>query len=363
MRIHSFTPAGVALGALVAIGTAAQADFTANASLSARSLKVENLVGEITVEGTDGATFEIDASIQGRDATRETMRLETVEGDAAIARVLFPKGEDEFVYPRLGRSSRTTFSFTDQDREDGWLSALLGGLARDQISVRGSGRGIEAWADLTIRVPRGKEVRVKLGVGEISAANVDGNISLLTHSGKIDGNDLKGDVKLDTGSGAVVVNDVAGNLSVDTGSGSVRVNGVKGQRVSIDTGSGSVTAADIDCESFSIDTGSGSIEGIGCAADDAKFDTGSGSIEVSFERVGAGNFVFDTGSGGIDVLLPEQISADIEAETGAGNIQVDVHKPQDVEKHDSSVRFTLGAGQAQMKIDSGSGTIRIAQPS
>ncbi|MFN8548119.1 MAG: hypothetical protein U0527_09200 [Candidatus Eisenbacteria bacterium] len=153
MRNHSLTPAGVAIGAIFAISAGAQADFTANASLSARSLKVENLVGEITIEGTDGSNFEVDASIQGRDATRESMRLETIEGDDAVARVLFPKGEDEFIYPRLGRSSRTTFSFSDQDREDGWLSALLGGLSAIR-SACAEAAGGPRHGRSRVRVPR-----------------------------------------------------------------------------------------------------------------------------------------------------------------------------------------------------------------
>ena len=360
-RARSSVALVLAAGVLVLAHPALAEDFEASASLQCQSLKVENLIGEVTIEGWDGSTFEVVASIQGADATRQSMRLETVEGTNATVRIIYPKGEDEFVYPRLGRGSRSTFSLDDRDREDGWLSALLGG--GDRISVRGSGRGTETWADLSIKVPRGKELDVKLGVGAMSAEKIEGAVSLLTHSGAIEAFDITGDVSLDSGSGSVKSSDVKGNLSIDTGSGQVNVDGVKGSRVSIDTGSGSVSASGIECEHFVIDTGSGSIESIGCAADDAKFDTGSGSIEVAFTRMGGGSFMFDTGSGGVDVLLPDDVSVMVDAETGAGNIQVDVHRPTTVDKQESSVRFTLGDGDARMHIDSGSGTIRIAQPS
>ncbi|MFN8548118.1 MAG: hypothetical protein U0527_09195 [Candidatus Eisenbacteria bacterium] len=185
---------------------------------------------------------------------------------------------------------------------------------------------------------------MKLGVGEISAANVDGNVDLLAYSGQDRRQRPQGRRQAGhrerRGRGERRGRQPLGRHRIgkragERGEGPARFDRHRiGQR---DRG------ADIDCEDFSIDTGSACRSRL--RDDDAKFDTGSGSIEVSFERVGAGNFVFDTGSGGIDVLLPEQISADIEAETGAGNIKVDVHRPQDVEKHDSSVRFTLGSGR------------------
>ncbi|MBK8229325.1 MAG: DUF4097 family beta strand repeat protein [Candidatus Eisenbacteria bacterium] len=353
--------AGLTLFSLGLSFSDARAEFSETASLSGSALAVHNLIGKVTVEGYDGLEFQVTATVKGSDGSRENVRVESGSGADAHFRVVYPKREDDFVYPPLGYGSTTTFTLSEGEDDEHWLMQLFSGINGDRIRVRGHGKGLEAWADITVKVPRGKSVKVRLGVGEAVATNVDGDVDLAVHSGSLEGDHVRGELRLDSGSGSVLAREVDGDLWADTGSGNVLVDGVRGRKVTIDTGSGRVDASGIECDALAIDTGSGSIDALNCAADDARLDTGSGSIEAAFTRVGDGRFLFDTGSGSIDLHLPREATGDFEADTGAGNIRIEVHDPRNIEKGENNASFTLGSGAAHFKLDTGSGQIRITQ--
>src|SRR5205814_4569557 len=111
-----------------------------------------------------------------------------------------------------------------------------------RITVKGGGSGTEAWADLEIRVPRGRQVSVYSLAGACEIRNVDGELSFDGGSGGVQVEKCRGELKLDLGSGGVSVAGFEGGLDVNTGSGSVHVTDVRGARVHLDTGSGGVTA-------------------------------------------------------------------------------------------------------------------------
>jgi len=76
--------------------------------------------------------------------------------------------------------------------------------------------------------------------------------------------------------------------------------------------------------------------------------------------MGAGDFDVDTGSGSITFLMPENASARVDAETNSGGVEVDV-AGADISRHKRDhVRFEVGDGAADVRLDAGSGGIRIA---
>jgi DUF4097 and DUF4098 domain-containing protein YvlB len=286
------------------------------------------------------------------------MRIESTEGPSGELTVVFPPSS-RYVYPKLGPGSRATFSKDSTDGERSWLSSLLGGLGSDTITVSGSGSGLEVWADVEVRVPAGKRLVVRHGVGQIAAAEVGGDLDLATRSGHANVRGIRGGLRIDTGSGHVEVEDVEGRVLVDTGSGHVTARDLRGDEIVIDTGSGHVELERVEGRRVKVDTGSGHVTAGRIGADDVTIDTGSGGVELDLDRMGGGQFRIDTGSGGIRLAVPRNASIAVQAETGSGGIDVDLEGVA-VERRDrDSAKFKLGDGAARVILDTGSGGIRV----
>jgi hypothetical protein len=339
----------------------ALAGFDEQRSFSSDTLTVNNLIGEVRVTGHGGSTFEVHVSVKGSDATRELIQLRSDEGSKATLTVAFPiKDHQNYVYPALGSKSKTSFRIDNQG--DSWLSALLGSLSNRKITVRSSGSGLEAWADVEIRVPAGASLKVNHGVGKINAKDISAKLNLDNHSGAIEISDVKGDTYADTGSGHVTLSNIAGELYADTGSGHVEAERCSGESITIDTGSGHVTVREMDTPQLKVDTGSGSVKAFAIRADNALIDTGSGSVKLELQRMGEGDFRIDTGSGHVTLALPAGASADIRAETGSGGIDFDLDEAVKLHRKDrDELHFTIGDGAAKVSIDTGSGRIQITR--
>jgi len=376
----TFIPALVALivPVLLSLPRPAWAGFDEHATLQGSKLELTNLIGEVRIEGADSGPFQVDVSVQGEDATRDRVKIETREGGTASLLVRFPLDEStRYVYPELGHRSHSSFRMSTHEDDESWWKQVFGAVAGKRIEVSGSGRGMEIWADVSVRVPRGKELRLRLGAGTVVARNVDGNLDLDTHVGGVDASSIHGDLTVDTGSGSVKVDEVEGTVDLDTGSGSVTVSGVtgkllidtgsghvdvadcRGDRISADTGSGHVVMRDATCDYLYVDTGSGSIDASGISTEAAKLDTGSGGITLDLTHMGTGKFVLDTGSGGIDLRVPKDASATVYASPGSGGVQVDFPDDGVSRRSRDDLKFRIGDGEADVSLDSGSGRIRV----
>ena len=328
--------------------------FEETVSVSADKLILRNLIGQIEVEGHSGSTFDIEIQVRGSDATRERVQIETVDKRQAEVHVRFPLDESKrYVYPEA--SGETSIQV---EEGTSWLAMLLG---KGTIKVSKSGRGLEIWADVIVRVPHGKTLVVDHGVGKIIASDVQGDLELDTSSGPIEVDDVRGAVSVDTGSGSVTVADIDGDVMVDTGSGRVSLSDVRAKLVHVDTGSGRVQLEDIDTSTLYIDTGSGGVEAEGVGADELTIDTGSGSVTLELARMGQGTFVIDTGSGSIDLKLPADASAKVDADTGSGGVRIDLADYDLRHEDDGEAEFVIGDGLAKLSLDTGSGSIRVSQ--
>ena len=66
----------------------------------------------------------------------------------------------------------------------------------------------------------------------------------------------------------------------------------------------------------------------------------------------------DTGSGGITLVIPAKLGAEFDVETGSGGIRIDVpHQAFEIER--DHVRARIGDGRRSIRIDSGSGGVRL----
>ncbi len=339
---------------LMAVGTMASpvsAQQDRSQSLSRESVAIWNLAGQVSVERGSGSDVIVEIDRGGRDADALVIETGRINGDMTL-RIVYP--DDRIIYRELGRGSRSTVNV----RRDGRFGGSSAGTRR--VVVTGGllgGGGLEAHADLIVKVPEGKKVAIYIGVGRIDAENINGNFRLDTHSGEVTANRVTGSLLVDTGSGRVIVSDIEGDLNIDTGSGSVRLSDVRGSEVRVDTGSGRVTGNSIEARILEIDTGSGGINVDDVRGEDIKLDTGSGSVTIGLLS-DIRNLVIDTGSGGVTVRVPRSINAEVEIDTGSGGITVNV--PIDyARKGRSYVRGTIGSGNGRIYIDTGSGSVRI----
>ncbi len=328
-----------------------------------RAVELHNLAGTVRLVPGDGE-FVIRARVTAEsDALADEVSLQTSQRGAVREVVV--------AYPaRLSRLRydgeefrRINTSITYQGRKV-QLSSSQGELLR---------------VDLEILVPADAALRVRNGVGPVSAERVHGELSLGARaggvrvldgrgklraesgSGRITIESFRGDVAADAGSGRIEIENVLGRVEADTGSGNVSLRGIDGD-IEVDTGSGSVSLTDVS-GSLDIDTGSGSVRGEGLVAGpDVIVDTGSGSVSLAGDLAAMRHLVVDTGSGSVDIRSVTPLSLRLDLRNRNGEFRIDIPALSQVESGRRNFRAVAGAGDGTARVSTGSGGIRISAP-
>src|SRR5216110_3412730 len=156
--------------ALLSLPAAAQ---TSRHVLKGDSVAIYNLVGELRVEAGTGSDVTVEIQRGGADAAKLDEQAGPLRGRETL-RIIYP--DDVIVMPEWGRGWNTTLRV----RDDGTFGDEhgrhdRGSWFRDGREVRITGRGrggLEAYADLRVSIPKGKNVALYLGVGKAFLANV-----------------------------------------------------------------------------------------------------------------------------------------------------------------------------------------------
>lgn len=327
---------------------------TETRALAGDRVAIYNLAGRLRLQPGTGADVAVQITRGGRDAGQLSLQSGDIRGFNTL-RVVYPA--DRIIYPELGYRSNTEIRVNGDGtfNSDGW-----DWRERDRVQIRGSGSGLEAYADMVVSVPKGQRIVVYWGVGHASVSNVDGDITVDVSAATITSEHTKGALTLDTGSGSVSVIDAQGDVNLDTGSGSVTVDGVRGTQLSLDTGSGRLTVDNIDVKTLTADVGSGGVRLGRIKATHVEIDAGSGGVEVDLLST-VEELLVDAGSGGVTVRLPANQSAEVDIETGSGGITSDfaVQTSRFGRNH---LRGRIGGGsesRARIRIESGSGSVRL----
>ena len=316
--------------------------------LTGSQIAVYNLAGEVTVEAGSGSAVVVEVTRVGSDADQLSIDRGPID-DWSTLRVIYP-GD------RVHYRGRGTGSTELRVRGDGTFGGDWADRGR-RVRIVSDDDGLDAHANLTIRVPEGQTFNLYLAVGTVSARNVNGRIRLDTHSAPVTTTGTGGRMVLDVGSGHVEASDHEGDLDIDTGSGSVEVSGVRGDVLRMDTGSGGVTATRVSVSNLEIDTGSGGVEVSDAVARDILIDTGSGSVELALST-NPREVLIDTGSGSVTMTVPDSFGAELEIDTASGGISIDFPVTMQNWERDH-VEGTIGDGEARVTIDTGSGSVRI----
>jgi DUF4097 and DUF4098 domain-containing protein YvlB len=322
-------------------------------SLDGPEVAVYNLAGTMRVERGTGDKVVVEVTRAGSEGRRLTLASNAVHGRPAL-RVLYP--EDRIVYPQRARNGRSTLAVNDDgtfgdDDGRGW------NRGRRHIEVRSSGDGLDAHADLRVLVPAGKRVFLRNGVGEATIDNVDGPIDVSVSASHVRASRIRGSLRLDTGSGGVEVSDVTGDLDLDSGSGGAVLDGVRGGVLHLDVGSGSLRGQSIDVTELVADVGSGGVRLAAVKTPKLQLETGSGGSDVQLIAPPQ-DVSIEAGSGGVTLRIPGNSGGAVDIETGSGGIETDFEvKVSRMERH--ALRGNFGDGRGRIKIESGSGTVRL----
>ena len=320
-------------------------------SIRGGQVSIYNLAGQVrAMPGTgDAVTVEITR----RGADRDKLRIEagTLRGRETL-RIVYPS--DRVVYPELRNRTRITMRVREDGTfsDEGWTRD-----SRDEVEIRASGSGLEAFADMVVRVPRGQKIDLYLGAGRVEVANVEGDILVDVGAAEVEISGTKGNLTLDPGSGRVAVRDATGTLNIDTGSGGVTIDRVKGDVLNIDSGSGGIQASDVDMRDLEADVGSGGLRFYRTKATNITVDAGTGGVNLELLS-NVENLEVETGSGGATIRLPATVGAELEAETGSGGFSTDFEiTTRRVSRN--HVVGRIGDGKGRIRLEAGSGSIRL----
>lgn len=322
-------------------------------TLSGDRVAVYNIAGELTIERGRGRDVEVEVTRRGADASQLRIETGTVRGIPTL-RVIYP--DDDIVYD--GGRERSRWGRTQSRiRDDGTWGSGNWSNGR-QVTVRSSGRGLEAWADIRISVPDGQTLDAYLLVGELRATDVDGTLSLDVGAARVTAERIRGLLDVDAGSGGVVLRDIQSRqLTVDNGSGGVTFNDVRSDVCNLDSGSGGVTGTNVSCDRLDIDIGSGGVRLDEATLGTVTVDAGSGGVSLGM-RQNPRSVAVEAGSGTVTLTMPSSLSASLDISTGSGGISTDFPvRTSSVER--SRLRGTVGDGAARITIENGSGGVRL----
>ncbi len=188
-----------------------------------------------------------------------------------------------------------------------------------------------------IVVPANTQVKSHTGSGSQSISGVAGPVEVGSGSGRLTLSDIGGSVNASAGSGSISAEGVAGAFDAHTGSGAIRLIQVAPGDVEATAGSGSID-----------------LKGVVGAL---RARSGSGSINVDGQM--AGPWDLDTGSGSVHVTLPTDAAFTLDAESNSSSITVDHPVTIQGKMSKKRVKGDVRGGGEMLRIETGSGRIRV----
>jgi hypothetical protein len=259
----------------------------------AGSLHVNNLAGDIRVNGSAGSEIQVETIKHARGSNESEARQQLAYVDSS--------------YQKVG--NRVEIETTHR-------------------------RNSRAWVDYTINVPTGTSVELRTVSGDIRVSNVKGEVRAETVSGDLAATALARAVSLKSVSGDVEATSLTadGELTLSSVSGDVVAKGVKGRSAAVGTVSGDVALAS-------------------CTFGHASVESVSGSIAYGGRLERSGRYELKTHSGAITLASSEGFELD--ASTFSGSLRSDV--PLVTRGGDANFERDRGPGRWVKAVASGGG--------
>jgi hypothetical protein len=315
-------------------------------------VKIANLAGRVTLNPSANGPVKMVAVVNAEGSSPQ----ETRDLIQAMRWVQEPDGTWNLAYP--------------VDRYDGFTypSGLWSFGNHSTVKFRGQRVHVYGrpghdrpvlFADLTITVPKGADLRVVNRVGGIRGDTLSADLFLDTGSGDIKIDGAVGTIVADTGSGNVELFRIAGSATADTGSGDVVIDDIAGDTLKVDTGSGDVRVSHATLRDLHADTGSGDINVDHVKLETFLGDTGSGNVTLSGDLAAARKIDIDTGSGDVVLVGGPGFEFDLDTDVGSGDVSVGYADAELRRNRREVTGARRGSGQTQVLVDTGSGDVRV----
>lgn len=203
------------------------------------------------------------------------------------------------------------------------------------------GRHIRAEADLDVKLPKGAGLRVEVVNAPITV------------------DELQGDLELQAVNGDITVDGKPSRIDAQTVNGDIEITG-DCRRVDAQTVGGRVILTGIsgDVEASTV---GGTLRIDGGTFDRVRFSSVSGEIDFTGGLSNRARLEAESHSGYVTIQLPANVSADFDAATFSGDIDNDFGPA--ARRNDfgpgRKLSFSVGGGDARVRLNSFSGDIRI----
>jgi len=188
----------------------------------------------------------------------------------------------------------------------------------------------------TIRIGGQQENLRDVSISYEIEAPADTALNAATGSGNITDTGVGQDAKLSTGSGNITATGIDGGFKAQSGSGNIAIDGTGQGDAKAQTGSGTIDLKGVH-GALKAQTGSGTIKASGTPSSPWKLQTGSGSIELSTANA----------------------PMNLDATTGSGKISTDQPTAMQTAEDHHHFRAQLNGGGPEVRVETGSGSIRI----
>ncbi|MEJ7599183.1 MAG: hypothetical protein WKG01_14850 [Kofleriaceae bacterium] len=216
-----------------------------------KQLTIDNPLGDVRVEGHDGATIQIESRKQGPDEEAlDRLRISLVPNPDGTVRI-------------------TTTADGGKEYKP---------LARGAVRI-----------DLIIRAPRNARVEAAASSGALEVVNMDAGGDLDTASGKIDVRNVQGELSTHSVSGRTKLTQVFGSVDAQTLSSDLDLDTISGERLLATATKGKIAGRRIRSRHVELTTTDGKISFEGEAALRGRMILASmkGDIDVRLRRNGA----------------------------------------------------------------------------
>lgn len=294
---------------LVALATVAAAcDVAVDSSSTLFTAREEKRFAVTGRPDVTLGTFDGSIEIKSWDRPEVLVEVEKRAGDKALADAILIKVEQA--------GNRILVDVPKPGTTESGTGFHIGGGAAFFGRVNSSAR-------LTVTVPGDCDVVARTGDGSIAIQRVAGRLDLDTRDGGVKGRDLGGTLRAHTSDGTLAFRGLKGAADLDTGDGGIEVSGV--------------------------------LSGVRALTSD-----GTVTVRAEPGSTAAAAWEIRTGDGSVTVDVPDTLGAELDARTSDGSVRIDgIRVTGSVAAERQSLRGTLGAGGAAMRIRSGSGTITI----
>jgi len=209
-------------------------------------------------------------------------------------------------------------------------------------------RNVNVQVHYTITAPAGTRVSARSISGNVRAADITGELSLVTTSGDVQIVRGRRVTAAKTTSGTVSISDTESDTPVEAASvsGDILVHRVKAARMELSTISGKVVMQEVACDRI-------------------EAHSLSGDVEFISPVMKGGRYEFNSHSGNVRLAVAGGAGYEVEANSWSGNVQSDVAldgggvQPAGRGPRRKSVKGVVGDGSAMVEITTFSGNVHI----